>query len=74
MIGSTKLGTIRGQLRDAVAAAADDPFQWLEQRMAATEHGISPSSDRTEVLESLRRVLEGTGREKGRKRRAGTKR
>ena len=73
MIGSTKLATIREQLRDAVAAATDDPFQWLEQRMAAAKRSVSPGSDQTEVLESLQRILEGTGRGKGRRRRTGTK-
>ena len=65
MIGSTKLGAVRERLRDAVAATADDPLQWLEQRMAAAKNGATAGSDRTEVLESWQRILERAGAERG---------
>ena len=51
MTGPTKLSTIREQLRGAIAATADDPLQWLEQRFSAPK-GSLPSGQ-SEVLESL---------------------
>ena len=72
MIGPKKLETIRQELRQALAATGDDPIRWLEERMSAPgRQGRAAESN--EVLRSLRRLLEGTGRGKGRKTRARTK-
>jgi hypothetical protein len=71
VIGPKKLETIRQELRQAFAATGDDPIRWLEEQMSAPRRpGAAESS---EVLQSLRRFLEGTGRKKGRKPRARTK-
>jgi DnaJ-domain-containing protein 1 len=64
MIGPKKLDTIREEIRQALAATGDDPIHWLEQQMSA---------ESSEVLQSLRRLLEGTGPKKARKPRARTK-
>jgi len=73
MIGPKKLSTIRQELQRALRATGDDPIRWLEGRMAAPHRQGSAASGESEVLYSLRRFLEATGREKRRKQRAGTK-
>ena len=73
MIGPTKLSTIREQLRGAIAATADDPLQWLEQRFSAPGGSVLSGSGQSEVLESLHRILDASDRGKGRKRRAPAK-
>jgi hypothetical protein len=67
VLGSKTLSTIREELRAALAATGDDPIRWLEERMAA------PGRQESEVLHSLRRVLEAAGQDRPRKQRAGTK-
>ena len=79
MIGPKTLETIRQELRQAFAATGDDPIRWLaEQTSGPRRPGAAESS---EVLRSLRRLLEDTPRgkvedtprKKGRKPRARTK-
>ena len=70
MMGSKKLSTICQELRDALASTGEDPIRWLEERIAA---GKRQGAGGTEVLESLKRVLERDGRHKGRKRRVRAK-
>jgi hypothetical protein len=71
MMGRKKLSTIRGELEQALSQAAQDPIQWLEERLSAAEgpHGV-PAGEGAEVLASLRRVLEARGKAKRRARRA----
>lgn len=73
MIGPKKLGSIRQEVKRALAATGDDPIRWLEQRMIAPGHQGAPARGASEVLQSLRRVLEAPGRKKPRKRRVSTK-
>ena len=54
MMANKKLATIRQELRDALAKEGQDPIRWLEERIAAGRRQGSG----TEVLESLKRVLE----------------
>lgn len=70
MMGSKTLREIREELRRAFGANGDDPIHRLEQLIAEAKR---QGEGGEEVLESLRRVLEGTGREKQRTRRGGTK-
>jgi hypothetical protein len=70
MMGPKTLREIREELRRAFGANGDDPIQRLEQLIAETKR---EGEGGEEVLESLRRVLEGTGREKRRSRRGGAK-
>jgi hypothetical protein len=72
MIGPKKLITIRHELRRALTATEDDPIRWLDERMTAPEAQGSAAGE-SEVLHSLRRFLEGTGKQKRRKQRFGTK-
>lgn len=65
MIGPKKLGTIRQELRRALAAAGDDPLHWLEQRMRAPQH-----QGKYEILRSLQRFLNASKATKRRKQRA----
>jgi len=71
VIGPKKLSAIRQELNRALTATGDDPIRWLEERMTAPIRRDSPAS--SEVLGSLRRFLETTGREKGQRRRVGIK-
>ncbi len=64
MIGTRKLGTIRREIEEALAAAGGDPIQRLERQIASARR----KGDRTEVLEGLKRFLESPRK---RKRRAG---
>lgn len=73
MIGPKKLSTIRQELQRALTATGDDPIRWLEERMATPERQGPAASKGSDVLHSLRRVLEATGTEKRRKQRVGTK-
>jgi hypothetical protein len=70
MMGNKKLATIRQELRDTLAKEGQDPIRWLEQRIAAGRRQGSG----TEVLESLKRVLERGTTTKPGKRRAKVKR
>ena len=70
MMGNKKLAMIREELRNALAKEDPDPIRWLEERIAA---GRSQGR-RTDVLESLKQVLEPPVRKKPGKRRAKVKR
>jgi hypothetical protein len=73
MIGPKKLSTIRQELKRALAAIDDDPIRWLEERMTTPEGQETAAAGGSEVLQSLRRILEATEKEKRRRPRAGTK-
>jgi hypothetical protein len=72
MIGPKKLTTIRQGLRSALSAAGGDPIRWLEERMAAAERPGAAVSGESEVLSSLRRFVEASGKGRHRKQRLGT--
>jgi hypothetical protein len=70
MMGPKTLRDIREELRRGLGATGDDPIRRLVQLITeAKRQGESGE----EVLQSLRRFLEGTGRAKRRTRRGGTK-
>ncbi len=73
MIGSKKFSTIRQELQRALTATGSDPIRWLEERMTAPERQKSAASGESEILHSLRRVLEGRVKKKRQKQRVGTK-
>jgi hypothetical protein len=73
MIGPKKLRTIRAELRRKLAAGGEDPILWLEERMTASERTDSTAPGGSEVLHSLRRFLEGSGKEKRRTQGSGSK-
>jgi hypothetical protein len=73
MIGPKKLDAIRQELKRALTATGDDPIRWLEERMTAPERQGSAASPESEILHSLRRILEAPAKEKRRKKRIGTK-
>lgn len=64
MIGPKKLSTIRQELRQAAAASGGDPIRWLEERMATPMRQETTVSGESEVLHSLRRILETAERKK----------
>jgi hypothetical protein len=69
MMGNKKLSTIRQELKAVLAATGDDPIQWLEKRIAAaTRQGKA-----TEVLESVKNVLERSEPPKPRNRKVAAK-
>jgi hypothetical protein len=70
MMGNKKLATIRQDLKDALAKEGQEPIRWLEERIAAGRREGSG----TEVLESVKRVLEGGKNVEPGKRRAKVKR
>lgn len=70
MMGPKKLSTIRQELEQALGQATRDPIQWLEEQLrAAKGQRDVPGGDGTEVLDSLRRLLETSARVKRRSRR-----
>jgi hypothetical protein len=73
MIGPKKLSTVREELRGVLAATGDDPIGWLEVRMTNPERQASGASGASEVLHSLRRLVEATARIRRRGKRSGTK-
>ena len=73
MIGPKKLSQIRQDLQRALAATGDDPLRWLEERMAAPERQGVASPGESEVLHSLRRLLEAPRRSRRQRKRVGTK-
>ena len=73
MMGPKKLNTIREELRRALAGTGDDPIRWLEERMATVKRQGAGAEGESEVLLSLRRVLEGPNREYRLKRRTPSK-
>ncbi len=70
MMGNKKLATIRQELKDALAKEGQDPIRWLEERIAAGRRRGSG----TEVLESVKRVLEAGTNTKPARRRVKVKR
>ncbi|HZY87790.1 MAG TPA: hypothetical protein VFE78_23340 [Gemmataceae bacterium] len=72
MIGPKKLSTIRQELSGALAAAGLESLRWLEERMNAPERRGHVASGESEVLQSLRRILEATERPKRGKQRIAT--
>jgi hypothetical protein len=67
MIGRKKLSAIRQELHSVLAATGDDPFAWLEQRMAAPSGQGPGESIGNEILRSLQRFLAATGKQKQRR-------
>jgi hypothetical protein len=54
-------------------ATGEDPIRWLEERMAAPQRRGTDAPGESEILSSLRRFLERTGKGKRRKQRVGAK-
>jgi hypothetical protein len=73
MIGPTALSVIRQELQRALTATGDDPIRWLEERMSSPETESSAVCGESEILQSLRRILETTETAKRRKQQGGTK-
>ncbi len=73
MIGRKKLGAIREELQRTLTTIGDDPLRWLEERIAASQRQGGATSQGSEVLHSLRRVLETVDRKKTRKQSVGSK-
>lgn len=69
MMGNKKLATIRDEVKAVLTSVADDPISWLEERIAAGKRKGSG----TDVLESVKRVLERGTRKKRRRRAVGMK-
>ena len=70
MMGKKKLSTIKEELRNALAKEHGDPIRWLEESIAEGQrHGR-----RTDVLESVKQVLEVPAPGKPSTRRAKAKR
>ena len=67
MIGTKKLSAIRDQIEKALASTSADPIQRLERQIASAKR----KGNRTEVLEGLKRFLEGPRKGKHHKRGAG---
>jgi hypothetical protein len=72
MIGPKKLSTIREELHRALTATGEDPIRWLEERLSAAQRQ-GPAAKGSEILLSLRRLVEAPGEPKRRKQRVGTK-
>ena len=73
MMGPKKLSAMRDELRQALAKTGRDPIQWLDDRIRDLERtGKSPASA-TEVLHSLRRILETPKKSKRRSQGVGVK-
>jgi len=69
MMGNKKLSTIRKELEAVLAATGDEPVRWLEKRIAAAKR----KGEGTEVLESVKHVLERGAPTKLKKHRVGVK-
>ncbi len=69
MIGTKKLGEIRREVEQALAAKGESPIQRLERLIASAQR----KGNRTEVMEGLKRFLEHPRTEKRRKRRVGAR-
>jgi hypothetical protein len=67
------LSTIRQELRRALAKTGDNPFRWLEERMAVPERHEPATSGENDVPHSLRRILEATAGARRKAQRLGTK-
>jgi hypothetical protein len=69
MMGTKSLRELREELRQRLAETGEDPIAWLEKRIAAGKRrGVG-----TDVLESLKRVLERSPSKKPRKPAGGAK-
>ena len=73
MIGPKKLSAIREELQRALSATGDDPIRWLEERMTTPAYQGAENTGESEILHSLRRVLEATGRKKRQTQQGGMK-
>jgi hypothetical protein len=62
MIGPKKLSTIRQELQLALTGTGDDPICWLEERIAIAARQGSVVAGESEVVNSLRRFLDGKRR------------
>jgi hypothetical protein len=62
MIGPKKLSTIREEVARGLSADGGDPLKWLEQQMAACKGRWPVNSDESEIMQSLRRLLEAIGK------------
>jgi ribosome-binding ATPase YchF (GTP1/OBG family) len=58
MIGPKKLSTIKRELKAALTRSKKDPIQSLENRMTANKLSDISVAGESEVLQSLRRILE----------------
>jgi len=65
VIGPKKLSSIHQELQRAMKATGEDPIRWLEERMAAPQRREIGVPGESEVLSSLRRFLEATGKKPG---------
>jgi hypothetical protein len=62
-MGTKTLAEMREQIRRKLAATGEDPIAWLEKRIASGKRrGI-----RTDVLDSIKRVLQRPAPKKSRK-------
>jgi len=60
MMGTKTLAQMREELRRKLSETGEDPIAWLEKRIAAHK----TRNVRTDVLESIKRVLERRSRKK----------
>jgi hypothetical protein len=65
MMGRKTLKEIRKELEEALAATGEDPFEWLEKRMAAKPKSV--------ILPGLYDFLNAKPRQKRRARKAAAK-
>jgi len=65
MMGRKTLKEIRRELKEALAATGEDPFEWLEKRMAAKPKSV--------ILPGLYDFLRAKPRKKRGRRRAAAK-
>jgi len=70
-MGPTKLSEIREQIRRAIAETGEDPLVWLEKQIKSAKR--KTPREGTEVLSSLKRLLEENGKGKRSKVAPGTK-
>ncbi len=72
MMGRKKLNEIRKELQQALSTIGRrDPIRWLEERMRAAAEREPP--ERSEVLRSLKRILETAKRGTQRRQQVGAK-
>jgi len=71
VIGPKKLSSIRQELERAISSTGANPIGGLEERISAREGQGSVVPAESEVLHSLRRVLEASREMKPRKQRVG---
>ncbi len=73
MIGPKKLSTIREEVRRALAADGGDPLEWLEQQTATCKGKRPIASRESEIMRSLRRLLDASGKRRKKSVKAKTK-